>query len=152
MAGVAQEAAGVGEHPVEGAHGPQGHETGHLGLHDGADGGVIPGVQGVQDGLAQGPGLLQGVQQLGKPTGVRLVTGGIEAGVRAQLGEQLGGIVPDAAEVELHDPIPLGVLLAHGEEQGGVVGQLFLPGDSLPSLAQAKMSSSLASSASTQKQ
>ena len=154
MPGVAQEGAGVGEHANEVAQQPQLCQSGHLVDHallgvveppagavldrardlgtleraqEGAQLGIVRRVQGVEDGPGQFAALIQLAQQLGQ--GFAGVGNGnaVKAGVRAQLPEHFRIGVPQAGEVDLPCPAPLGIFLGAVEQQGGLVG-VVLPG------------------------
>ena len=50
----------------------------------------------------------------------------------------LPGVVTDAAEVELVDPIELLIFLTHGNQQRSMISQLLIPGDALAGLCPGK--------------
>ncbi len=159
MAGVAQERPGVGQHSVEAAHGAQTHQAGHLRLHaglvvveppgaalldfagdgavglkapdHGADDSIVGGIQGVENGFAQSAGFFQCTQQAGQAVGIGRVVDGIKAGIRAEFAEHFSGVIPQASEVKLVHPVPPGVLFPDGNQHGGVIGKLLVPGDGL---------------------
>ena len=158
VAGVAQEAAAVGQHTDEVAQQAEAGQTGHLLFHadlvvveppcgavldlardlavleaaeDGADLSIIAGVQAVDDDLGALVGVVQGAQQ-----GCDLAAAGsgvdhVKAGVGAQQAVQLAVDAPQAVVVELHDDAEAVVLLAQMDEDVGLILLGLLGGNGL---------------------
>ena len=148
MAGVAQEAAAVGQHTDEVAQQAEAGQTGHLLFHadlvvveppcgavldlardlavleaaeDGADLSIIAGIQAVDDGLGALVGVVQGAEQ-----GCDLAAAGsgvdhVKAGVGSQQGVHLAVDAAQAVVVELHDDAEAVILLAQVDEDVGLI-------------------------------
>ena len=158
MAGVAQEAAAVGQHTDEVAQQAEAGQTGHLLFHadlvvveppcgavldlarelavleaaeDGADLSIIAGVQAVDDGLGALVGVVQGAEQ-----GCNLAAAGggvdhVVAGVGSQQGVHLAVDAAQAVVVELHDDAEAVILLAQMDEDVGLILLGLLGGNGL---------------------
>ena len=148
MAGVAQEAAAVGEHAHEVAQQAQVGQALHLVLHadllvveppgrtvldlaghlaaleaaqDGADLLVVGGVQAVDDGLGALVGVVQGAEQA---CDLAAAGGGVDhvkAGVGAQQGVHLAVHAAQAVVVQLHGNVQAVILLAQVDQDVGLV-------------------------------
>ena len=93
--------------------------------------GIVAGVQGVQDGLGQRILTVQLAQDLGQRLAGISDGDGVKAGVGAQLGVHGGVDVPQAGEVNLHGPAPLGVFPCAVQQQVSDVGVHFPTGQRL---------------------
>ena len=89
--------------------------------HDGIDHGVIDGVQAVQNGLGQAAGLLNGVEEIGKLVGRRVVGDAIVAGIGTELGKHGAVVVALAAKVQLHGPAQTDILAGNELHKGSLV-------------------------------
>ena len=148
VAGVAQEAAAVGQHTDEVAQQAQAGQTGHLLFHadlvvveppggtvldlarnlavleaaqDGADLGVIAGVQAVDDGLGALVGVVQSAQQACDLAAAGGSVDHVEAGVGAQQAVHLAVDAAQAVVVDLHGNVQAVILLAQVDQDVGLV-------------------------------
>ena len=148
VAGVAQEAAAVGQHTDEVAQQAEAGQTGHLLFHadlvvveppcgavldlardlavleaaeDGADLSIIAGVQAVDDGLGALVGVVQGAEQLCDLAAAGCGVDHIKAGVGAQQAVHLAVHAAQAVVVDLHGDAQTMVLLAQMDQDVGLV-------------------------------
>ena len=130
MAGVGEEAAGVGEHAHKaGQHAQIGQRSELLGhalemvveppgravlqladrfrvleaADDGADGGIVIGIQAVKDGFGELAADFQGIQKVRQLRRVGLGADAVIARIGTQVGKLPAVVVALAAEVQLHD-------------------------------------------------
>ena len=89
--------------------------------HHGIDHGVVDGVQAVQDGLGQAAGLLNGVEEIGKLVGRRVVGDAVITGIGAELGKHGAVVVALAAKVQLHGPAQTDILASDELHKGSLV-------------------------------
>ena len=148
VAGVAQEAAAVGQHTDEVAQQAQAGQTGHLLFHadlvvveppggtvldlarnlavleaaqNGADLGVIAGVQAVDDGLGALVGVVQSAQQACDLAAAGGRVDHVEAGVGAQQAVHLAVDAAQAVVVDLHGNVQAVILLAQVDQDVGLI-------------------------------
>ena len=152
MPGVAEKAPGVREHAHKGAEHAFIGEAGQVfphpafmvveppgaavlefaeaaaleAAHDGLDGGVVVGIQRIEDGFRQLVRLVQGAQKRGQILDGDGVPDGVGPRVRTEGAEQAPGIVPDHAEVQLHHHAQAMVLPPQRKQQGGPELLLFM--------------------------
>ena len=156
VAGVAQEAAAVGQHTDEVAQQAEVGQGLHLVLHadllvaeppgaagldlaghlvgleaaaDGADLLVVDGVQAVDDGLGALVGVVQSAEQGRDGAAAGVLGDHVKAGVGAQQGVHLAVDAAQAGVVQLHGHAVLVVQLAQVDQDGGLVLLGLLGGD-----------------------
>lgn len=146
MSGIGEETPGIRQHSDEAGEVPQICKGGQLVGHalfmvieppcaslldfcchggiletakDGADGGIVVGIQAVNNGLGKRLVFFHRIQEIGGLGGRRIVIDAVVAGVGTEFRIHVLIVVALCPVVELHDPVALMVFAANEKHKGG---------------------------------